>query len=114
MARKNKASEGKGDDKVPLHKLFSFADRLDIALMAVGTVSAVANGVSQPLMTLIFGQLINTFGGADRSHVVHEVSKVMFNFFSFFLTNQFTFSCLLVTFFTVPCNRYIWIGTCDS
>ncbi|KAL8468366.1 hypothetical protein ACS0TY_031549 [Phlomoides rotata] len=70
------ASEGSGDEKVPFHKLFSFADRLDVLLMAVGSISAVANGVSQPLMTLIFGQLINSFGGTDRSHVVHEVSKV--------------------------------------
>ncbi|KAK6124138.1 hypothetical protein DH2020_042111 [Rehmannia glutinosa] len=72
----NPTTEKKDDDqKVAFYKLFSFADKLDVALIAIGTLSAMANGVSQPLMTLIFGQLINSFGGTDRSHVVHEVSK---------------------------------------
>ncbi|CBI30804.3 unnamed protein product, partial [Vitis vinifera] len=44
--------------------------------MIVGTVCAMANGMTQPLMTLIFGQLINTFGDSDPSHVVHEVSRL--------------------------------------
>lgn len=65
-----------GDEKVPFHKLFSFANPLDVVLMSVGTVAAIGNGISMPLMALIFGQLINSFGDADRSNVVHEVSKV--------------------------------------
>lgn len=71
-ARGRKADE----EKVPFYKLFSFADKLDVGLMIVGTVCAMANGMTQPLMTLIFGQLINTFGDSDPSHVVHEVSRV--------------------------------------
>ncbi|KAB5520944.1 hypothetical protein DKX38_025263 [Salix brachista] len=50
-------------------------DRLDVVLMIVGTLCAIANGLSQPLMTLIFGQLINSFGASDRSNIVKEVSK---------------------------------------
>ncbi|RYR36300.1 hypothetical protein Ahy_A10g051289 isoform A [Arachis hypogaea] len=68
--KKNKANQ-----KVPFYKLFSFADRLDVILMIVGTLSAIGNGMSQPLMTLIFGKLINTFGSGDPSHIVKEVSK---------------------------------------
>ncbi|KAH6773575.1 P-glycoprotein 9 [Perilla frutescens var. hirtella] len=68
--------EKKEDEKVAFYKLFSFADKRDVALMVVGTISAIGNGVSQPLMTLIFGQLVNSFGSTDRSNVVHEVSKV--------------------------------------
>ncbi|KAJ9690876.1 hypothetical protein PVL29_013168 [Vitis rotundifolia] len=75
-ARGRKADE----EKVPFYKLFSFADKLDVGLMIVGTVSAIGNGMCQPLMTLIFGQLINTFGDSDPSHVVHEVSKVSLKF----------------------------------
>ncbi|XP_042009422.1 ABC transporter B family member 9-like isoform X1 [Salvia splendens] len=71
-----KPPEKKEDEKVPFYKLFSFADKLDILLMVVGTISAIGNGVSQPLMTLIFGELIDSFGGGDRSTVVHAVSKV--------------------------------------
>ncbi|KAL6567327.1 ATP-binding cassette sub- B member 9 [Orobanche gracilis] len=73
-------TERKDEQKVGFHKLFSFADRIDIALVVIGTVSAIGNGISQPLMTLFFGQLINSFGGTDPSHVVHEVSKVSIKF----------------------------------
>lgn len=68
----------KDDQKVPFYKLFSFADRLDVLLIIVGSISAVGNGLAQPIMTLIFGQLINSFAGTDQKHVVHEVSKVLF------------------------------------
>lgn len=44
--------------------------------MVVGTVAAIGNGLAQPLMTLIFGKLINSFGSTDQDHVVKEVSKV--------------------------------------
>ncbi|XP_029129242.1 ABC transporter B family member 11 isoform X2 [Cajanus cajan] len=62
---------------VPLYKLFSFADPLDHLLMFVGTVGAIGNGVSMPLMNLIFGNMINAFGGSKNSkEVVDGVSKV--------------------------------------
>lgn len=62
--------------KVPFYKLFTFADRRDVALMIIGTIAAIANGVTQPFMTLIFGKLINTFGRTDPQNIVKEVSKV--------------------------------------
>ncbi|KAH7521539.1 hypothetical protein FEM48_Zijuj07G0044300 [Ziziphus jujuba var. spinosa] len=72
----------KGDDqqKISFFKLFSFADRLDVVLMIVGTIGAIGNGVSQPLMTLIFGQLINSFGSSNTSSVMDEVSEVSLKF----------------------------------
>lgn len=71
---------------VPFYKLFSFADSLDYFLMIVGTVSAVANGVSTPLMTIIIGDAVDAFGGnANNKQVVHQVSKVSFGvYFKFF------------------------------
>jgi ATP-binding cassette subfamily B (MDR/TAP) protein 1 len=36
----------------------------------------MANGLAQPLMTLIFGKIINAFGSSDPSDVVKQVSKV--------------------------------------
>ncbi|KAI3965907.1 hypothetical protein MKX01_010864 [Papaver californicum] len=66
--------------KVALYKLFAFADKYDIALMVVGTICSIANGLAQPLMRLIFGQLINSFGASDCFHVVHAVSKVLIIF----------------------------------
>lgn len=73
------------NEKVSFYRLFSFADKLDVGLMIAGTVCAIANGMSQPLMTLLFGHLINTFGGSEPFNVVHEVSKVCSEFwFSLF------------------------------
>lgn len=72
---KNKASD-QDKETVPFYKLFMFADRYDIALMTVGSLCAIGNGLSQPLMTLIFGGLINTFGATDPAHIVPMVSKV--------------------------------------
>ncbi|KAL1288929.1 hypothetical protein HN51_057383 [Arachis hypogaea] len=94
--KKNKANQ-----KVPFYKLFSFADRLDVILMIVGTLSAIGNGMSQPLMTLIFGKLINTFGSGDPSHIVKEVSKVaiLFVYLAIWsgITSFLQVSCWMVT-----------------
>ncbi|XP_039128461.1 ABC transporter B family member 11-like isoform X2 [Dioscorea cayenensis subsp. rotundata] len=66
---------------VPFYKLFSFADSTDIFLMIAGTIGAVANGISMPLMTILFGDMIQSFGGTTDIHdVVHEVSKVSLKF----------------------------------
>ncbi|KAH1048427.1 hypothetical protein J1N35_039211 [Gossypium stocksii] len=45
-------------------------------LVTVGTIAAIANGLTQPFMTLIFGQMINSFSGAVQSGVVKAVSKL--------------------------------------
>ncbi|KAG9447576.1 hypothetical protein H6P81_013704 [Aristolochia fimbriata] len=68
------------NQKVPFHKLFSFADPMDVILMTVGTLAAAANGLAMPLMTVIFGQLIDTFGSANRNNIVHEITKVALQF----------------------------------
>ncbi|MBA0717845.1 hypothetical protein Golax_005625 [Gossypium laxum] len=74
----------KGDEKtntVPFHKLFVFADSTDILLMIVGTVGAVGNGLCMPLMTILFGDLVNAFGqNQSNNQVVHVVSKVSLKF----------------------------------
>lgn len=77
----NNGGNNKELDKVPFYKMFSFADRWDLILMIVGSISAIANGIAPPLMTLILGQIINSFGISSREHVVHEVSKVIFIFY---------------------------------
>ncbi|XP_042479661.1 ABC transporter B family member 9-like [Macadamia integrifolia] len=76
----NKSNRGVDQQKIPFYKLFSFADRLDKALMSVGTIAAFANGLATPLMTLIFGQLIDAYGSSDSSHIVKSVSKVVIKF----------------------------------
>ncbi|XP_024374420.1 ABC transporter B family member 11 [Physcomitrium patens] len=67
---------------VPFLKLFAFADPLDYVLMIVGSIGALANGVSLPIMTIIFGDLVNSFGNnqTDTSVLVDQVSKVALKF----------------------------------
>lgn len=68
------------DQRVPFYKLFSFADKFDVALMITGTIGAIGNGLTQPIMTLIFGQLVNSFGSSNPDEVVHKISKVCKSF----------------------------------
>ncbi|KAJ0691614.1 putative ABC transporter type 1, transmembrane domain superfamily [Helianthus annuus] len=71
-----KAKEKESTDTVPFYKLFAFADLTDCILMITGTVSAIGNGVCLPLMTVLFGDLINSFGHNQNNNVVDAVSKV--------------------------------------
>ncbi|XP_038978077.1 ABC transporter B family member 11-like [Phoenix dactylifera] len=87
---------------VPFYKLFVFADSTDIILMILGTVGAVANGLALPLMTVLFGNLIESFGGASDIHdVVHRVSKVALEFVYLAIGSG------VVSFFQVAC----WMAT---
>ncbi|XP_058212254.1 ABC transporter B family member 9-like isoform X2 [Rhododendron vialii] len=80
MRENREEVNGKVDRKVAFYRLFSFADRVDIGLMMVGAVSGLANGLAQPLMMLVFGGLVNSFGFSPPSQVVHEVSKACLKF----------------------------------
>ncbi|XP_062197001.1 ABC transporter B family member 21-like [Phragmites australis] len=67
--------------RVPFHRLFAFADSTDAALMLLGALGAVANGAAMPFMTVLFGNLIDAFGGALGIHdVVNRVSMVSLDF----------------------------------
>ncbi|ONM21390.1 ABC transporter B family member 9 [Zea mays] len=66
----------KAAGRVALHRLFVFADRTDAALMAVGAVAAVANGMVQPIMAFIFGDVIDAFGSGATDGVVRRVVQV--------------------------------------
>jgi len=67
--------------RAPFHKLFAFADSTDVALMLLGALGAVANGAAMPFMTVLFGNLIDAFGGAMVIHdVVTRVSNVSLEF----------------------------------
>lgn len=68
-------------NKVPYYKLFSFADPADYVLMVVGTITAVGSGICVPLLAVLFGEMINSFGETlDREQVLNEVSKVSSTF----------------------------------
>ncbi|KAK8913700.1 ABC transporter B family member 11 [Platanthera zijinensis] len=97
-------SEMKEESKstVPFYKLFSFADSTDLILMILGSVGALANGAALPLMTVLFGNLIQSFGGAESVHdVVHRVSKVALEFVYLAIGSG------VASFFQVAC----WMAT---
>ena len=75
--KKGNGAGDAGDKRVPFTGLFRYADGTDVLLMLLGTVGALANGVTQPIMTVIFGQVINAFGGSvDTGDVLQRVNKV--------------------------------------
>uniref|UniRef100_A0ACD5U0Z4 Uncharacterized protein n=1 Tax=Avena sativa TaxID=4498 RepID=A0ACD5U0Z4_AVESA len=76
---KGKKQIAKGG-KVPFHDMFKNADVTDMVLMLVGTVAALANGMSQVVMTIIFGRMIDAFGGATPDTILPQVSKVVLEF----------------------------------
>ncbi|GAV90154.1 ABC_tran domain-containing protein/ABC_membrane domain-containing protein [Cephalotus follicularis] len=94
----------KKTNTVPLHKLFSFADSTDYLLMILGTVGAVGNGVSMPLMTIIFGELTDSFGQNLNDNVVHAVSKVSLKFV-YLAVGSFAAAFLQVTCWMVTGER---------
>ncbi|KAJ6847236.1 ABC transporter B family member 11-like isoform X2 [Iris pallida] len=77
----SKRQEDAKNSTVPFYKLFAFADSADCLLMVAGTIGAVGNGAAMPLMTVLFGDLVQSFGGASNiDEVVHRVSKVCVKF----------------------------------
>ncbi|XP_040373738.1 ABC transporter B family member 11-like isoform X1 [Rosa chinensis] len=74
-------SKEDGTNTVPYYKLFSFADSLDYLLMSVGTISAIGNGLCMPLMTIVTGDVIDSFGEIRNiKEVSNAVSKVALKF----------------------------------
>ncbi|KAJ4967037.1 hypothetical protein NE237_018886 [Protea cynaroides] len=74
LAKRKQGEESTGN--LPYYKLFSFADSTDVWLMIVGTIGAIGNGLSMPIMTILFGNAVNSFGDTmGTTKVVHDMSK---------------------------------------
>ncbi|KAM3688214.1 hypothetical protein ACB098_10G136700 [Castanea mollissima] len=67
----------KNTKTVSFLKLFSFVDSTDVLLMIIGTIGAIGNGLGMPIMTIIFGEMVNVSGiNQNNKDIVREVSKV--------------------------------------
>ncbi|RLN91558.1 hypothetical protein BBJ28_00026999, partial [Nothophytophthora sp. Chile5] len=71
-AEDSKINETSDEDKVetkqvPVTELFAFADSTDKLLMAVGTIGALGAGMMRPLMVVLFGNVITSFGSSSLS-----------------------------------------------
>ncbi|KAL5538774.1 hypothetical protein UlMin_043914 [Ulmus minor] len=104
IEKKEETSKRKEEstNTVPYYKLFSFADSMDYLLMFVGIISAVGNGLAMPLMTVIFGTMVDSFGSStDEKEVVKQVSKASLRFVFLALGSGtaafFQVSCWMVT-----------------
>lgn len=73
QAQKSSRANEKG---FSLFALFKFADGLDIFLMVFGSICAIANGLAQPVMALLFGGVVDTFGTADYQHMPQDILRV--------------------------------------
>ncbi|XP_028778657.1 ABC transporter B family member 11-like [Neltuma alba] len=90
---------------VPFYKLFSYADAFDRLLMFVGTTAAVANGMTVPLLMIIFGNVFDAFGEAsDAKEMGHNVSKASLDFV-YLAMGTFVSSFLQVTCWMVTGER---------
>ncbi|XP_073064615.1 LOW QUALITY PROTEIN: ABC transporter B family member 4 [Primulina eburnea] len=77
---KNAKKKEETANSVPFYKLFAFADSTDKFLMIAGSIGAIGNGLCLPLMTILFGELIDSFGENTTSDTVSVVSKVALKF----------------------------------
>ncbi|KAJ8553072.1 hypothetical protein K7X08_020465 [Anisodus acutangulus] len=77
----DKTKQTESTNTVPFYKLFSFADSTDIVLMIIGTIAAIGNGLSLPIMTILFGELTDSFGqNQNNKDILRIVSKVSLKF----------------------------------
>ncbi|KAJ0824452.1 putative ABC-type xenobiotic transporter [Helianthus annuus] len=68
--------------KVPMLKLFTFADSYDYFLMFLGSLGACVHGASVPVFFIFFGKLINIIGLAYLfpKEASHKVAKYSLDF----------------------------------
>ncbi|XP_076187473.1 ATP-binding cassette sub-family B member 5 isoform X2 [Aptenodytes patagonicus] len=61
LKKKKKENEKPEKRVVGIFELFRYADWVDVLLMVVGLIAAVANGTGLPLMIVVFGEMTNSF-----------------------------------------------------
>ncbi|RKP14474.1 P-loop containing nucleoside triphosphate hydrolase protein [Piptocephalis cylindrospora] len=66
---KEEESADKGAKSVPFFHLYRFATSQDKLALFLGVLCALANGTSQPLMTIVFGEAVETFTTFSMSNV---------------------------------------------
>ncbi|KAJ8478388.1 hypothetical protein OPV22_022115 [Ensete ventricosum] len=64
---------------LPFHRLLSYADAVDWALMGLGSVGAVVHGMAQPIGYLLLGKALEAFGSNvdDQTAMVTALKKVI-------------------------------------
>lgn len=74
--KKMKKKKLKAFEVLSFWRLFHCADTLDYLLMFMGTLGAIVNGLTLPVMIIIQGRLINTFGNLqNQPDLIYEHLK---------------------------------------
>jgi ATP-binding cassette subfamily B (MDR/TAP) protein 1 len=60
--------------------LFRFADKIDIALMVLGTALALGSGVSLIFYAIPFGNLVKAFSSTDTQQIVADTLESVYSF----------------------------------
>ncbi|KAL4466977.1 hypothetical protein ABPG74_010574 [Tetrahymena malaccensis] len=89
-------------NKVPFFSLYRLASKRDLIFLTIGTVSAVGNGVMQPLFGLLFGQIAEIFTPyLNTPDEVFEKCAVLAGYFILVGVLTFLLSCVML---------YCWIN----
>nr|CAB3478165.1 unnamed protein product [Digitaria exilis] len=97
-----------GDRPASIRGMFRFADKVDVVLMAMGTLGAIGDGCSTNLLLIFASDVMNALGygrGAQGGGVdfMHEVEKSCLNFV------YLAFAVLIVAFM----EGYCWSRTSE-
>lgn len=69
--------EGVTTRKMCLRKLLKYADKVDMVLMTLGTLGALADGMSTPTLLIATSGLVNTLGnGSTTTHPQHFMDEI--------------------------------------
>ncbi|RLN55788.1 hypothetical protein BBJ29_005938 [Phytophthora kernoviae] len=87
---------------VSMSELFSYADGVDKTLMVLGTIGALAAGISQPIQIVLFGDVLNTFNPSDPgSNIEDAIGGVALNFvyvgIAVLIAGSFQVACWTIT-----------------
>ncbi|KAI3888341.1 hypothetical protein MKX03_003093 [Papaver bracteatum] len=90
--------EKKGSEVLPYYKLFSFADRYDILMMFIGTVSSIVSGLGLPLLVPMLGQVVDSIGRFENSNLVNKIAmKTVYLGIAVGIATFMQMSCWIVT-----------------
>lgn len=94
MEEMKRRKKKKSSAVISFKSIFMHADKYDMALMGLGLLGAIGDGVSMPVMLLVTSKLMNSFGTSQLSlseNFTHSINKV-----SFFLLHR---QCPIFPFF---------------
>ncbi|CAG8447136.1 15414_t:CDS:2 [Acaulospora colombiana] len=92
--------------KISYFQLYTFATKKDWVIMIIGLVFAGAAGAAMPLMTIVFGQMIDYFTEFQKHVISPDLFTSKINYYSLFFVYL-----AIVTFFSTYFSMAAWVYT---